>query len=330
MNISESEVLMLLRNMDEYKFEVFVGDLWKKQGWDTTVTQGSHDQGIDIIAEKDETFYQKHVIQAKRYAEDNNVGVRDIREYSSIFSREKVDAVIIVTTSSFTSKARKEAEELNVKLVDGSDIYSTILKTDSFELIKQHSSYNESADKNQTKSEDNEQIKRLKKSAQQGVWNPNSSGNDDNSGDIDPPTKNKQRGVKTDTPCPNCDTGEIIWDDRRGIGECDMCSQKFKFTNKNWVELGKNNKNLQKNEPSDESGCFIATAAYGTPTAKEIDRLRNFRDNVLLHNFFGRVFVKSYYRISPPIAEWISKSKWRQRATRKFVVDPLLLFVDRL
>jgi len=53
--------------------------------------------------------------------------------------------------------------------------------------------------------------------------------------------------------------------------------------------------------------CFIATAAYGTPMAEEIEILREFRDEYLLTNPMGRVFVGFYNRVSPPIAEFISK-----------------------
>lgn len=53
------------------------------------------------------------------------------------------------------------------------------------------------------------------------------------------------------------------------------------------------------------SGCFIATATYGTPMAPEIQTLRTFRDQYLLTNPLGQAFVDFYYKISPPIAEFI-------------------------
>jgi len=54
-------------------------------------------------------------------------------------------------------------------------------------------------------------------------------------------------------------------------------------------------------------GCFIATAAYGTPMAKEIEILREFRDKYLMTNPVGKGLVEFYYRVSPPIAEFITK-----------------------
>lgn len=69
--------------------------------------------------------------------------------------------------------------------------------------------------------------------------------------------------------------------------------------------------------------CFIATAAYGTSFAHEIDFLRQWRDEYLLKNTLGSLFVKTYYKISPPIADWISKSE-KRKATVRFLLDKFI------
>jgi hypothetical protein len=54
------------------------------------------------------------------------------------------------------------------------------------------------------------------------------------------------------------------------------------------------------------TGCFIATAAYGTPMSEEIQILRVFRDECMLTNPVGEALVDIYYRVSPPVAEFIT------------------------
>jgi len=53
--------------------------------------------------------------------------------------------------------------------------------------------------------------------------------------------------------------------------------------------------------------CFIATAAYGTPMAEEVQILREFRDEYLLTNPVGQGLVEFYYKVSPPMAEFITE-----------------------
>lgn len=65
--------------------------------------------------------------------------------------------------------------------------------------------------------------------------------------------------------------------------------------------------------------CFIATAAYGTPMAEEVKTLSVFRDKYLMTNPAGRLFVKTYYTVSPPIANFIAKRPHLRYITRQML-----------
>lgn len=65
-----------------------------------------------------------------------------------------------------------------------------------------------------------------------------------------------------------------------------------------------------------DGGCFIATAAFGTALAVEIDVLRNFRDEVLLLSPLGKGMVSLYYDISPSIADVIASNPVLRQITR--------------
>jgi hypothetical protein len=80
--------------------------------------------------------------------------------------------------------------------------------------------------------------------------------------------------------------------------------------------------------PPGGGGCFIATAAYGTPAAKQIDVLRQFRDTVLLKSTAGSAFVYLYYRTSPPIANFIAGNEMLRTLVREFLIDPIVRVVE--
>jgi hypothetical protein len=71
--------------------------------------------------------------------------------------------------------------------------------------------------------------------------------------------------------------------------------------------------------------CFIATAAYGTPTAPGVGVLREFRDRYLLSNRAGAAFMRTYYRFSPPVARFIAAREPLRAAVRACLVPVLAL-----
>ena len=75
-------------------------------------------------------------------------------------------------------------------------------------------------------------------------------------------------------------------------------------------------------------GCFIATAAYGTPSAEQIDVLRDFRDIVLLESIPGSLFVSLYYQFSPPIADFIAGNQLLRTVVREFLINPIVWVVE--
>lgn len=79
----------------------------------------------------------------------------------------------------------------------------------------------------------------------------------------------------------------------------------------------------------EKDGCFIATAAYGTPLAEEIDVLRQFRDQYLLTNPAGQLLVSLYYTSSPPLANLISKHEGL-RAVIRMALEPITWLCSRI
>ncbi len=73
--------------------------------------------------------------------------------------------------------------------------------------------------------------------------------------------------------------------------------------------------------------CYIATMVYGSYDAKEVTILRRYRDEVLLNNWFGKVFVGFYYAVSPYIVELLKNRKKMNRFIKKGL-DKIVRYIE--
>lgn len=75
----------------------------------------------------------------------------------------------------------------------------------------------------------------------------------------------------------------------------------------------------------DDKHCFIATAAFGSDMAPEVQSFREFRNKFLLPFSWGQKFVKTYYKYSPKYASLIANNETAKIIARG-ALWPLLLF----
>lgn len=80
--------------------------------------------------------------------------------------------------------------------------------------------------------------------------------------------------------------------------------------------------------PNGGGGCYIATAVYGSYDDPSVLVLRQFRDEKLNRSTLGRVFIRTYYAISPSLARHFTSIRWLNKAS-KCALDMLVGSLSR-
>jgi len=62
--------------------------------------------------------------------------------------------------------------------------------------------------------------------------------------------------------------------------------------------------------------CFIATAAYGSVLANDVEMLRHVRDTMLRTNVIGELGVETYYTFGPALAGLVGDSELLRASAR--------------
>lgn len=58
-----------------------------------------------------------------------------------------------------------------------------------------------------------------------------------------------------------------------------------------------------------KSGCYVATAVYGSYDCPQVWTLRRYRDYVLAETWYGRAFIHTYYAVSPTLVKWFGSTR---------------------
>lgn len=74
-------------------------------------------------------------------------------------------------------------------------------------------------------------------------------------------------------------------------------------------------------QTSSNNGCYIATSVYGSYDCPQVWILRRFRDYYLAKTWYGKVFIKAYYSISPTLVKLFGNTKlfksfWKKNLDR--------------
>jgi restriction endonuclease Mrr len=119
---AKRDLLRRLRELDGSEFETFLERLFTEVGYDVTVTGGSGDEGIDIVAELVVGIGAQRVgMQAKCLGSQREVGPNTIRLLRDALSSRECNAGAVVATTRFNDAARAVAAEVGkppIELID--------------------------------------------------------------------------------------------------------------------------------------------------------------------------------------------------------------------
>ena len=109
-------------DMEGQEFESYCAELLEAEGFENVeTTPGSHDYGVDIIADRDGITY---AIQCKCLS--GPVGIRAVQEAYAGKDYYGVMVAAVMTNQSFTKSAAEFAKKLNVMLWDGDHVMNLI------------------------------------------------------------------------------------------------------------------------------------------------------------------------------------------------------------
>lgn len=332
-------------------FEDFICQLFRDNNYKVEHTKYSGDYGVDLIIKKGN---ENIAVQVKRYTSANKVGVSDVNQVLGGKDYYKCNGAMIITTSSFTKQVRNLAEKTGVDLwdwnklqkyicntyLDGKD-YQSYFKDKStlqvssepfdFEIIQVV--YNQLMKGNRTSTLITVGIKNITdKNYDVVISLPTYITSDNNQVEANYYLNGyfKSGTIYSGCTVESCFVFDSEQLSRVGVGDKLILEMSYSDNISHSDKTIKKFINIEHRVPSKnaKTGCFIATAAYGTPFSQEIEILRYWRDVALKRSFVGNMFINVYYFLSPPIANFI-KDKPVLRKSVLMILNPFVKFLKK-
>lgn len=118
-----ADLLDRVREATPAFFEQLIIDLLLAMGYGGTSEDAgralgqSGDNGVDGVIDQDPLGVDQIYVQAKRYAEGNNIGSGDIRDFFGALNLKKAQKGLFFTTSAFSAAAAQTARDLGMRIV---------------------------------------------------------------------------------------------------------------------------------------------------------------------------------------------------------------------
>ncbi|RZP58139.1 restriction endonuclease [Vibrio vulnificus] len=131
-----SEILLRTRKTSPAFFEQLLIELLLAMGYGGTGEGMAHtlgksgDNGVDGVINQDPLGVDQVYIQAKRYADGNNISAGEIRDFFGALNLKKAQKGIFITTSDFTPSAVQTAKDLGMRivLINGKELAKLMLR----------------------------------------------------------------------------------------------------------------------------------------------------------------------------------------------------------
>ena len=110
-----------------FPMEVFIADLFRAMGYNTRVTARRRDQGVDVLAHRDELGIEPPILKIQVKSNDEPVGADAVKAFSANIQQQEIG--IVATTAGFSGSAMEFAKgRTNLRLIDGTELVELVQK----------------------------------------------------------------------------------------------------------------------------------------------------------------------------------------------------------